>query len=129
MTKLEPGLAGKAETTVSESNTALKIGSGSVPVFATPMLVALMETAAIKSLERHLPEGRTTVGIKIDITHTAATPVGMTATARAELVEVDGKKLVFQVSAEDEAGPIGEGRHERFIVDQEKFISRAKEKL
>ena len=128
MDKLKPGLAGQAQTTVTEANTALKIGSGSVPVFATPMLVALMESAAINSLDGLLPEGMTTVGTKIDISHTAATPVGMTVTAHARLVEVDRKRLVFEVSAEDGSGEIGKGRHERFVVDLDKFISKAKEK-
>ena len=128
MTNLEPGLTGKADRVVTRADTALEIGSGSVPVFATPMLVALMESAAINSLGKQLPEGQTTVGIKIDISHTAATPVGMTVTAQARLLEVDRKRLVFEVSAEDGSGEVGKGRHERFIVDQEKFISRAGEK-
>ena len=128
MTNLEPGLTGKAERVVSGADTALEIGSGSVPVFATPMLVALMECAAINSLGSLLPEGLTTVGTKIDISHTAATPVGMTVTAQARLLEVDRKRLVFEVSAEDGSGEVGKGRHERFIVDKEKFISRARGK-
>ena len=128
MTNLEPGLSGKAERVVSGADTALEIGSGSVPVFATPMLVALMECAAINSLDGLLPEGLTTVGTKIDISHTAATPVGMTVTAHASLLEVDRKRLVFEVSAEDGSGEVGKGRHERFIVDKEKFISRARGK-
>ncbi len=128
MDKLEPGLIGKAEMTVTESMTALKIGSGSVSVFATPMLVALMETAAINSLEGYLLREMTTVGTKVDISHIAATPVGMLVRARAELVNLDRKRLIFKVSAEDEAGLIGDGYHERFIVNTEEFISRAKEK-
>jgi len=128
MDKLEPGLTGQAQTNVTEANTALKIGSGSVPVFATPMLVALMEIAAINSIDGFLPGGMTTVGTKINISHTAATPVGMTVKAHARLVEVDRKRLVFEVSAIDESGEVGKGRHERFVVDLEKFISKAKEK-
>ena len=128
MDKLKPGLAGQAQTTVTEANTAIKVGSGSVPVFATPMLVALMETAAINSIDSLLAEGMTTVGTKIEISHTAATPVGMSVTAHARLVEADRKRLVFEVSAEDGSGEIGKGRHERFVVDLDKFISKAKEK-
>ncbi len=128
MENLKAGLTGESTATVTTGTTALEIGSGNVPVFATPMLVALMETAAINSLEGLLPDGMTTVGTKIDISHTSATPVGMTVTAHARLVEVDGKRLGFEVSAVDGSGEIGQGRHERFVVDLEKFISRAKEK-
>jgi predicted thioesterase len=125
---LVKGLRGEATVTVSAGNTAKEVGSGSVPVFATPMLVALMESAAIKALQGRLPEGQTTVGTKVEISHTAATPVGMTVTAQAELVEADGRRLVFDVMAQDEAGLVGEGRHERFIVETEKFLSRAEKR-
>ncbi|WP_176229780.1 thioesterase family protein [Candidatus Hakubella thermalkaliphila] len=111
-------------TTVGSS----EVGSGSVPVFATPMLVALMESAAIDALRDKLPSGQSTVGTKVEIVHTAATPLGMTVTAWAELVEVDGRRLVFTVSAQDEAGPVGEGRHERFTIDLEKFMSRVEKR-
>ncbi|GFP21845.1 fluoroacetyl-CoA thioesterase [Candidatus Hakubella thermalkaliphila] len=113
---------------VVAGNTASEVGSGSVPVFATPMLVALMESAAIDALRDKLPAGQSTVGTKVEIVHTAATPLGMTVTARAELVEVDGRRLVFTVSAQDEAGPVGEGRHERFTIDLEKFMSRVEKR-
>jgi len=122
---LERGLRGEATVKVSAGNTAQEVGSGSVPVFATPMLVALMESAAIAALQGRLQEGQTTVGTRVEVAHTAATPVGMTVTAQAELVEVDGRRLVFDVMAQDEAGLVGEGRHERFIVEQAKFLSRA----
>ncbi len=128
MQEINPGLTGEAKTTVSEANTAINVGSGSVAVFATPMLVALMESAAINALKGHLSEGEGSVGTKVDIAHTAATPVGMTVTARAELVEVDRKRLVFEVSAEDDNGQIGQGRHERFIVNLAKFMVKAEEK-
>lgn len=125
---LKKGLRGEAKMKVAAGNTAMDVGSGSVPVFATPMLVALMESAAIAALRGSLPEGQTTVGTRVEIVHTAATPVGMTVTARAELLAVEGRRLVFGVWAEDEAGPVGEGRHERFIVDFDKFTARALER-
>ncbi|GFP31387.1 fluoroacetyl-CoA thioesterase [Candidatus Hakubella thermalkaliphila] len=125
---LEKGLRGEAKMEVVAGNTASEVGSGSVPVFATPMLVALMESAAIDALRDKLPAGQSTVGTKVEIVHTAATPLGMTVTARAELVEVDGRRLVFTVSAQDEAGPVGEGRHERFTIDLEKFMSRVEKR-
>ncbi|GFP33133.1 fluoroacetyl-CoA thioesterase [Candidatus Hakubella thermalkaliphila] len=125
---LEKGLRGEAKMEVVAGNTASEVGSGSVPVFATPMLVALMESAAIDALRDKLPAGQSTVGTKVEIVHTAATPLGMTVTARAELVEVDGRRLVFSASAQDEAGPVGEGRHERFTIDLEKFMSRVEKR-
>ncbi|MCL5982304.1 MAG: thioesterase family protein [Firmicutes bacterium] len=124
----EKGLRGEAAVQVAAGNTAKEVGSGSVPVFATPMLVALMESAAINALQGRLPEGQTTVGTKVDVSHTAATPVGMTVTAQAELLEADGRRLLFAVMAQDEAGLVGEGRHERFIVDTDKFLSRAEKR-
>ncbi len=125
---LKPGICGEAAMVVDEKNTAIEVGSGSVPVFATPMLVALMEKAAINALKEVISEEQTTVGTKVDIAHTAATPTGMTVTARAELSEVDGRRLVFNVSAVDEGGPIGQGAHERFIVDVAKFMAKVEQK-
>ncbi len=125
----KPGLRGSASTIVTETSTATGVGSGSVHVFATPMLVALMEKAAINALEGMVPEGQTTVGTRVDIVHTAATPVNITVTAYAELIEVDRKRLLFNVTAEDNAGPIGHGQHERFIIVPEKFMAKARIKL
>ena len=128
MTELTPGLAAELTLTVTESDTAAKLGSGLVPVYATPALVALMEAAAVKALEGHLPENQTTVGGRIDVRHLAATPVGMTVRARAELTAVDGRKLTFQVEAWDEVEKIGAALHERFVIETEKFIARAQAK-
>ncbi len=125
----KPGLRGSASTIVTETSTATGVGSGSVHVFATPMLVALMEKAAINALEGMVPEGQTTVGTRVDIVHTEATPVNITVTAYAELIEVDRKRLLFNVTAEDNAGPIGHGQHERFIIVPEKFMAKARIKL
>jgi predicted thioesterase len=113
---------------VSESETAAHLGSGLVPVYATPALVALMENAAVRALEGRLPPGHTTVGGEIDLRHLSATPVGMQVRARAELVEVHGRKLIFRVQAWDEVESIGEARHMRFIVNEEAFITKVNAK-
>jgi predicted thioesterase len=102
------------------------MGSGSLPVFATPALVALMEQAAVNALA--LPPGETSVGVLLEITHTAATPVGMNVRAEAEVTGEEGRKLIFRVSAADESGPVGAGRHERVRVDGAKFLARAQAK-
>lgn len=126
--KIKPGLKGAAEIIVGARDTAPHIGSGKIKVLATPVMVNLMEAAALDAVERFLPEGHQTVGTRLDITHTAATPVGMRVVARAELVKVDGRRLTFRVSAEDEKEPIGEGMHERIIVNVARFDKRAQEK-
>jgi len=128
MSEPVPGLTGEIETAVTEDDTAVRWGSGLVPVFGTPALVGLMEGAAVQALEGHLPPGQTSVGGRIDVRHLAATPVGMRVCARAELVEVEGRRLAFHVEAWDEVERIGEATHERFVVDIERFIARAKAK-
>ena len=128
MNQFFPGLTAELTLTVTESDTAAKFGSGLVPVFGTPALVGLMEAAAVKALEGHLPEGQTTVGGRIDVRHLAATPVGMIVRARAELTTIEGRKLTFQIEAWDDAEKIGEALHERFVIDTEKFIARAQAK-
>jgi predicted thioesterase len=125
---IKPGLTGEAERTVTENDTAERWGSGLVPVFGTPSLVGLMENAAVEALEGNLPSGRTSVGARMDVRHLAPTPVGMRVRARAELLEIDGRRLVFQIEAQDEVERIGEATHERFIIDQEAFVSKAREK-
>ena len=122
------GLNAEISRIVTESDTAAKWGSGLVPVFGTPSLVGLMEAAAVKALEGHLPESQTTVGGRIDVRHLAATPVGMQVRARAELTSIDGKKLTFQIEAFDELEKIGEALHERFMINTEKFITRSQTK-
>ena len=118
------GLKGTVTETVNENITAEKVGSGSLPVFATPMMVALMEKAACKALENSLDEGSTTVGTKVDVEHVAATPVGMEVTVTATVTAVDGRKISFSVEAFDEAGLIGKGAHDRFVVNSEKFTAK-----
>ena len=126
--ELKPGLKGATEIIVGTRDTAPHIGSGKIRVLATPVLVSLMEEAALNAVERLLPEGHQTVGIRLDISHTAATPVGMRVIARAELIEVDGRRLTFRVSAEDEKELIGEGMHERIIVNVARFDKRTQDK-
>ena len=109
---------------VTESNTALSVGSGSLKVYATPAMLALIEKAACEALRCALDESETTVGTLLNVKHIAATPIGMKVSATAELIERDGRKLVFNVTASDECGVIGEGVHERFIVNSEKFINK-----
>ncbi|MCR3921925.1 MAG: thioesterase family protein [Firmicutes bacterium] len=125
---LRIGLVGEGKTVVNDDNVALTIGSGSVSVFATPILVALMESAAVAAVVGQLTVGQTTVGTKIDVTHVAATPLGLTVTATAKLVEIDGRRLVFKVAAEDDSGSIGYGTHERYIVDRETFLTKAEQR-
>ena len=128
MSELKAGIIGESRTRVTDENTAIAHGSGSVAVFATPAMIALMENAALNSVQPVLPEGATTVGIDLKVKHMAATPVGMEVVAKSELIEVDGKRLIFKVEAYDEADKIGEGTHERFIIDREKFMKKNEEK-
>lgn len=125
---LDPGLTGEASVSVTDDLTAGKLGSGDVPVYSTPALIALLESAAIDALKGRLPEGHTSVGISLNVRHLAATPVGMTVQARATLVTVDGRRLVFEVAAWDAVEKIGEGTHERFIVNKARFEARARDK-
>lgn len=125
---LAPGLKGFAQTLVTRENTALGCGSGLVPVFATPAMIALMEGAAVDGLDASLEEGTGSVGTKLEVRHLAATPVGMTVRAEAVLKEVEGRRLVFEVKAWDEQELIGQGLHERFLIQTEKFLAKAKAK-
>lgn len=123
------GTKGRSETVVTEQNTADAVGSGLVPVFATPFMIALMENAAAGALLPHLAEDEGSVGTHLDVSHDAATPIGMKVWAEAEVTAVEGKKITFTVSAFDEAGPIGKGTHERFIIKPEKFLAKTQAKL
>jgi len=125
---LTVGMKGKAETVVSEKNTAKIMGSGTLDVFATPAMVALMEEAAWKCVAEALDPGMGTVGTSMQVKHLSATPLGMRVTAECELIEVDGRRLVFTVQASDEAGLIGTGTHERFIIAEEKFMAKTESK-
>ena len=123
------GARGCAETTVTEQNTALAMGSGLLPVFATPAMAALLEAAAVNACQAGLEEGQGTVGTHLDISHDAATPVGMTVRAEAEVTAVDGRAITFAVRAFDEAGQIGGGTHQRFVIDNERFLAKCNAKL
>ncbi len=125
---LEAGIKGTQQVKVCQENSAAAMGSGTLHVFATPAMVALMEETAWKSVADHLGHGEGTVGTALNIQHTAATPLGMTVTCESELIAVDGRKLTFHVIARDEAGVIGEGEHQRFIVNDEKFQGKADSK-
>ena len=123
------GLTGTAQTTVTDANTALALGSGQVLVYATPALVALLEEAAVNALKPSLETGKTSVGTRIEVSHLAATPIGMTVRAQATLSVVDGRRLVFDVVAHDEVERIAEGIHERVLVDGQRFLARVQEKI
>lgn len=126
---LRPGLSGTAEILVGTRDTAPHVGSGKVKVLATPVLVSLMEEAALNAVEGLLPPGHQTVGTRLDITHVAATPVGLRVTAGAEVTHVDGRRVTFRVWADDEKERIGEGTHERIVVDVARFDIRAQKKV
>lgn len=120
------GMVGSAEITVDINNTAKTMGSGELEVFATPSMVALMEKAATLAIKECLSEGFTTVGTMINIKHLAATPIGVVGvTATATLIGVDGKRLMFKVEAFDGTEKIGEGQHERFVINVDRFMDRA----
>ena len=128
MDGLEVGAEGVAEMVVGSNDTALRVGSGQSPVLATAVMVSLMEEAAPAAVESALPEGMQTLGTRLDISHIAATPVGMKVRATARLVEVRKRRLVFVVRAEDEAEVIGEGTHERVAVTVAGFVERVQAK-
>lgn len=125
---LAPGIEGRAETVAGPGNLASDLGSGFVDVFSTPMMIGLMETACGTSVEPLVGEGRTTVGVRVDIRHLAATPPGMKIVARSRLVKIDGKMLTFEVWAEDDRERIGEGIHERAIIDRARFVQKVEAK-
>ncbi len=118
------GLTGEATVVVAPENTARHMGSGAVAVFATPEMVRLMERAAVNALKEHLAAGQQSVGTMVNVKHLAATPLGATVTARAELLSVEGRRLTFKVSAHDGTDLIGEGTHERALIDLAKFEQR-----
>ena len=123
------GMKGEAFTDVERADTAAEVGSGSLLVYATPCMAALMEGAACEALEGAVPEGKTTVGIELNIQHLAATPVGMDVRAEAEVTAVEGKIITFELHAFDESGEIGKGTHKRCIVNAQKFLDKTYAKL
>ena len=127
--QLKPGLSGTAEIVVGTRDTAPHVGSGKIGVLATPIMVNLMEAAALQAVERLMPPGHQTVGTHLDVRHFAATPVGLRVRAHAELTRVEGRTLTFRIHAEDEREPIGEGIHERLIINVERFDQRMQKKI
>lgn len=125
LVEIEPGAVGERSLTVADEHTAARWGSGSLRVLATPYTIALMEASAVQAVDVRLPEGYATVGSRLDVQHLAPTPVGAQVTARAELVDVDDRKLTFRVQADDGAGEIGKGIHERYIIEVARFLSKA----
>lgn len=125
---LEIGIRGRQQQAVTAANTALAMGSGTLEVFATPALVALAEKTCWQSVAAELEDGSGTVGTKLELEHTAPTPVGMTVTCESELVAVEGRKLVFSVKLYDEKGAVGSGTHERFVINNAKFAAKAEAK-
>lgn len=121
---LEKGVSNQSRTTVVVDNTAAAMGSGDLPVFATPAMVALMEHAAMKAVAAHLPEGSTTVGSEMNVTHIKPSGLGVEIIASAVLTQIEGRKLTFNVGARDAEGMIGEGVHIRFVVDREQFMAK-----
>ena len=125
---IKPGLIGEKTDTVTEKNVAAFWGSGYLSVYSTPAMIALMEWAALSTVENLLPSGWSTVGTELNIKHVSATPLGMEIKARAELVNIDGRALSYKIEAFDEVGKIGEGTHKRFIVENEKFMNKTNSK-
>jgi predicted thioesterase len=126
---IQIGAKGEYSTTVTTTNTAKTMGSGSLDVFATPSMVAIMEKASTIALESFLEDGTTSVGTALNITHVSATPIGMVVRAIAEVTAVNGREITFKVQAYDGSGLIGEGSHKRFIVYAEKFQAKTNNKL
>lgn len=125
---IQPGLKGETRLVVAEEHTARQIGSGGVKVLATPQMILLMERAGVAAVDPLLPEGYRTVGARLDVRHLAPTPIGFEVTATAELVEVNGRKLTFRVQAHDGVEVVGEGIHERAIINLQKFGERVARK-
>ena len=126
--ELTPGILGLTVKKVDESVSARKAASGEMDVFGTPFMIAFMEKTADESVRPYLDEGCATVGTLVNVKHLAATPMGMEVETTSELIEVDGRRLVFKVEARDEVGLIGEGIHERFIINKEKFMEKTNNK-
>lgn len=127
--EITPGMTAQVQTSVERDDTAASVGSGSLLVYATPCMVALMEGAACEAISQALPEDKTTVGIELNISHVSATPVGMDVHAVAEVTAVEGNIISFSVTAFDESGKIGEGTHKRAIVPTQRFLEKAYAKL
>ena len=129
LTRIRAGLTGTASLVVAPEHTAPRIGSGRIAVLATPVMINLLEAAALAAVEHLLPDGHQSLGIRLDVRHFAATPVGLRVTASAEVTGVEGRTISFRVEARDEREPIGEGTHERVVVNVARFDDRVQRKL
>ena len=127
--ELKIGIKNSKEMIVTKELCADAWGSGGLQVYATPAMIALMEQTAWASVEPCMEEGRSTVGTKLDVSHLSASPVGSRITSESEIIEIDGRRLIFRVRASDDAGLIGDGLHERFIINVDKFMARTEAKL
>jgi fluoroacetyl-CoA thioesterase len=129
LSAIRPGLSGTAELIVTPEHTAPRVGSGRIAVLATPVMINLIEAAALAAVEHLLPAGHQSLGIRLDVRHFAATPVGLRVAAAAEVTAVDGRTITFRVEARDEREPIGSGTHERVVVNVARFDARVQRKL
>ncbi|KAB2917036.1 MAG: thioesterase [Hyphomicrobiaceae bacterium] len=129
LTAIRPGITGRADLTVAPEHTAPRVGSGRIAVLATPVMINLIEAAALAAAEHLLPAGHQSLGIHLDVRHFAATPVGLGVTATAEVVAVEGRTITFRVEARDEREAIGDGTHQRVVVNVARFDDRVQRKL
>src|ERR1700744_2282872 len=129
LTRITPELTGTAEIVVSPKDTAPFVGSGRIPVLATPVMINLIEAAALAAIEHLLPAGHQSLGIHLDVSHTAATPIGLRVIARAEVLHVEGRTVSFRVEARDDIEPIGGGTHQRVVVSVSRFDERVQRKV
>jgi fluoroacetyl-CoA thioesterase len=127
--RVSPGLSGSAEIVVGPEHTAPFVGSGRIAVLATPVMINVIEAASLAAIEHLLPAGHQSLGIRLDVSHTAATPVGLRVTARAEVLQIEGRTVTFRVEAHDEIEPIGDGTHQRVVVSVARFDERVQRKL
>ena len=125
---LKPGLEARLSETVTEQNIASALGSGGLPVYSTPSMITLLERTARSALDPLLPSGWSSVGTELNVKHLSATPLGMAVSARAEILSIEGRAVLFRVEASDEAGKIAEGTHNRFIVENGKFLAKTESK-
>ena len=126
---MEVGMTHTITEVVTEEKTAAKVGSGLLPVYATPAMIALMEKCASECVAPYIEEGKSSVGTMLQVKHLAASPIGITITCTATLTEIDGRRLGFTLAVSDEKGPIGEGTHERFVIDIDRFMAKCQSKL
>lgn len=125
---IQPGMSGTSTLTVAPDHTAPRVGSGRIAVLATPVMINVIEAAALAAIEHLLPEGHQSLGIHLDVRHFAATPVGLTVTATAEVTAVEGRTITFRVEARDDREPIGDGTHQRVVVNVDRFDQRVQRK-